>query len=76
MVHEIVLFIHDRACTANEQQRVAVVQLPHLVRGQQLFATMSSDEFKIGKKIPLLVMRRGIKYDIQKLGSQLFNNIA
>lgn len=41
-----------------------------------LSATMSSDEFKIGKKIPLLVMRRGIKYDIQKLGSQLFNNIA
>ena len=63
-------------CAADEQQRIAVVQLPHLVRGQQLLATMSSDEFKIGKKIPLLVMRRGIKYDIQKLGSQLFNNIA
>ena len=46
MVHEIVLFIHDRACTANEQQRIAVVQLSNLVRGQQLFATMSSDELK------------------------------
>ena len=46
------------------------------IRRVRLFATMSSDEFKIGKKIPLLVMRRGIKYDIQKLGSQLFNNIA
>ncbi len=76
MVHEIVLFIHDRTCAADEQQRIAVVQLSHLVWGQQLSATMSSDEFKIGKKIPLLVMRRGIKYDIQKLGSQLFNNIA
>ena len=76
MVHEIILFIHDRTCAADEQQRIAVVQLSHLVWGQQLSATMSSDEFKIGKKIPLLVMRRGIKYDIQKLGSQLFNNIA
>ena len=46
MVHEIVLFIHDRARTADEQQRIAVVQLSHLVRGQQLFATLSSDEFK------------------------------
>ena len=36
MVHEIILFIHDRACTADEQQRIAVVQLSHLVRGQQL----------------------------------------
>ena len=36
MVHEIVLFIHDRACTADEQQRIAIVQLSHLVRGQQL----------------------------------------
>lgn len=76
MVHEIVLFIHDRACTANEQQRIAVVQLSNLVRGQQLFTTMSSDEFKMGKKIPLLIMRRGIKCDIQKLDSQLLNNIA
>lgn len=46
MVHEIVLLIHDRACAANEQQCIAVVQFPHLVRRQQLFATMSSGEFK------------------------------
>ena len=46
MVHEIVLFIHDRACTADEQQRIAIIQFPHLVRRQKLFATMSSDEFK------------------------------
>lgn len=50
MVHEIVLFIHDRACTADEQQRIAVVQFPHFVRGQQLFATMSSDELKKDKQ--------------------------
>ena len=36
MVHEIVLFIHDRTCAADEQQRIAVVQLSHLVRCQQL----------------------------------------
>ena len=35
MVHEIIFFIHDRACAANEQQRIAVVQLSHLVWGQQ-----------------------------------------
>ena len=51
MVHEIVLFIHARACTANEQQRIAVVQLSHLVRGQQLFATMSSGKFKKGQAL-------------------------
>ena len=47
-----------------------------IILAHKLFATMSSDEFKIGKKIPLLVMRRGIKCDIQKLDSQLLNNIA
>lgn len=54
MVHEIILFIHDRACAADEQQCIAVVQLPHLVRGQQLFATMSSDELKKAIKEILL----------------------
>ena len=54
MVHEIVLFIHDRACAANEQQRIAVVQLSHLIWGQQLFATMSSDELKKAIKEILL----------------------
>ena len=46
MVREIILFVHDRACAADEQQRIAVVQFPYLVRGQQFFATLSSDEFK------------------------------
>ena len=36
MVHEIILFIHNRTCAADEQQRIAVVQLPHLVRRQKL----------------------------------------
>ena len=35
MVHEIILFIHDRTCAADEQQRIAIVQFPYLVRGQQ-----------------------------------------
>lgn len=51
MVHEIVLFVHNRACTADEQQRIAVVQLSHFVRGQQLFATMSSGKFKKGQAL-------------------------
>ena len=54
MVHEIIFFIHDRACAADEQQRIAVVQLPYLVRRQQFFATMSSDELKKAIKEILL----------------------
>ena len=45
MVHEIVLFIHDRACTADEQQRIAIVQLSHLVWGQQL----ASGHLEVGR---------------------------
>ena len=56
MVHEIVFFVHDRTCTADEQQCVAVVQLSHLVRGQQFFAIKSSDELKKGKKITSQVL--------------------
>ena len=56
MVHEIILFIHDRTCAADEQQRIAVVQLSHLVRGQQFFAIKSSDELKKGKKITSQVL--------------------
>lgn len=58
------------------QDALAVVHDSQFILAHQFFATMSSDEFKIGKKIPLLVMRRGIKCDIQKLDSQLLNNIA
>lgn len=46
MLHEIVLLIHHGFCPTDEQNRKPVVQLTHLVRGQQLFATLSSDEFK------------------------------
>ena len=56
MVHEIIFFVHDRTCTADEQQRIAIVQLSHLVRGQQFFAIKSSDELKKGKKITSQVL--------------------
>ena len=49
MMHEIIFFVHDRTCAADEQQRIAIVQLPHLVRCQQLLATMASDELKKDK---------------------------
>ena len=72
-----VVFVGQEGPDAPElEDTLAPVQDGKLIHTGQVFATMSSDEFKIGKKIPLLVMRRGIKYDIQKLGSQLFNNIA
>lgn len=49
MVHEIILFIHDRTCAADEQQCIAVVQLSHLVRCQQLFAYSSLVELGDGR---------------------------
>ena len=76
MLRYIKLVAEKRPHPSKLQDTLASVHYRDLILGHQLFATMSSDEFKIGKKIPLLVMRRGIKYDIQKLGSQLFNNIA
>lgn len=36
MLHEIVLLIHHRLCAPDEQDRIPVVQLAHLVRSQQL----------------------------------------
>ena len=60
MVHKIVLLVHDRTCAADEQQRIAVVQLPHLVRCQQLFTIMSSDELKKSVAKRLLVLQRSI----------------
>jgi len=73
---QVVLVAQKRAHTTKLQDALAAIQNCQLIQAHKFFATMSSDEFKIGKKMPLLVMRRGIKYDIQKLGSQLFNNIA
>ena len=62
--------------SAQLQDALAAIHDRKFVPAHKLFTTMSSDEFKMGKKIPLLVMRRGIKCDIQKLDSQLLNNIA
>lgn len=62
--------------TAQLQDTFAAIHDRKFVPAHKLFTTMSSDEFKMGKKIPLLIMRRGIKCDIQKLDSQLLNNIA
>ena len=76
MLRDVVFATEKRSHASKLQNTLGSVHDGDLVLRHQFFATMSSDEFKIGKKIPLLVMRRGIKYDIQKLGSQLFNNIA
>lgn len=43
---ELVLQIHDRPGAADEQDGIPVVQAAHFIRGEQLFATLSSDEFK------------------------------
>jgi hypothetical protein len=44
---EVVFQIHDRLGASDEEDGVSVVQCPHLVWSEQLFATMSSDEFKL-----------------------------
>ena len=76
MTGQVILAGIERPDTLHLQNAAAGGHNRQFIHAFKFFATMSSDEFKIGKKIPLLVMRRGIKYDIQKLGSQLFNNIA
>ena len=76
MFGDVVLVREERPHTTQLENTLAAVHDGQFILAHKLFATMSSDEFKIGKKIPLLVMRRGIKCDIQKLDSQLLNNIA
>ena len=76
MLCNIVLVGKERPDTSELHDTFAAVHDCQLILRHEFFATMSSDEFKIGKKIPPLVMRRGIKCDIQKLDSQLLNNIA
>ena len=73
---DVVLVREERPHTTQLEDALSAVHDSQFILAHKLFATMSSDEFKIGKKIPLLVMRRGIKCDIQKLDSQLLNNIA
>lgn len=50
MLGKLVLQIHDRPGAADEQDGVPVVQAAHLIRGEQLFATKSSDELKKRKQ--------------------------
>lgn len=50
VAQQVVLVIHNRPLTAHEQHRFAVRQQAYLIRRQQVFAIMSSDEFKKGKK--------------------------
>ena len=76
MLRNVVFVTEKRSHASKLQNTLGSVHDGDLILRHQFFATMSSDEFKIGKKIPLLVMRRGIKCDIQKLDSQLLNNIA
>ena len=73
---DVVLVRKERPHTTQLEDTLAAVHDGQFVLAHKLFTTMSSDEFKMGKKIPLLIMRRGIKCDIQKLDSQLLNNIA
>ena len=47
MLGKLVLQIHDRPGAADEQDGVPVVQAAHLIRGEQLSATLSSGEFRI-----------------------------
>ena len=60
MVHEIILFIHDRTCAADEQQRIAVVQLSHLVRGQQF----ASGHLEIGRVGAGFAFRLSVRFGI------------
>lgn len=47
---EVVFQIHDRLGASDEEDGVSVVQRPHLIRSEQLFATKSSGEFPKGKR--------------------------
>lgn len=56
----VILLVHHRAFPPNEQQGIVVIQGPHLIGGHQLFATMSSDEFKKDKHYPKKTFFYGI----------------
>lgn len=61
MVGQFILQVHDGLGAPDEEDGISVVQATHLVRGEQFFTTMSSDEFKESKKLPLCC-ERWIKY--------------
>ena len=46
MLGQLVLQIHHGFGAADKEDGISVVQAPYLVRGEQLFATMSSDELR------------------------------
>ena len=71
MVHEIVLFIHDRACAADEQQRIAVVQLSHLVRGQQF----APGHLEIGRVRTGFALRLPVRFGINCGFAEHFGDI-
>lgn len=50
MLEQIVFVVHHRALPSDEQDALAVVQQPHLVRSHKIFATKSSGEFQKGKR--------------------------
>ncbi len=66
VLENVILLVHHRAFPPDEQQGVVVVQGPHLVGSHQLFATMSSDEFKNGQKNNPPRLREGVVASILK----------
>ena len=71
MVHEIVFFVHDRTCAADEQQRIAIVQLSHLVRGQQL----ASRHMEIGRVGAGFAFRLTMRFRINRGFAEHFGNV-
>ena len=57
---DVVLVREERSRTPQLQNALAAVHDGQLVLAHQLFATMSSDEFKKGQKITLLIIEEGI----------------
>lgn len=51
MLFQRVFGVNDRGLPSDQEDGLGIIQRPHLIRSQQLFATMSSDEFKKGQKI-------------------------
>ena len=59
MLGNIVLVRQERPHTAQLEDAFVAAHRGKLVHGHELFATMSSDEFKNGQKIPLLFTKEG-----------------
>jgi hypothetical protein len=51
VLQQIVFQVNHGAFPTDEQDALAVVQQPHLVRGHKVFATMSSGKFKKGQAL-------------------------